>query len=63
MSNTHRRQLLVRAWETAVEGAIEDRVISLDQDAVICGVAEDIAPQPQNIIGGTPSTSPTEKAT
>ena len=26
MSNTHRRQLLVRAWETAVEGAIEDGV-------------------------------------
>ena len=32
MSNTHRRQLLVRAWETAVEGAIEDGVISLDEE-------------------------------
>ena len=57
MSNTHRGQLLIRAWETAIEGAIENRVISLDQDAVICGVAQHIAPQPQNIIGGTPSTS------
>ena len=32
MSNTHRRQLLVRAWETAVEEAIEDGVISLDEE-------------------------------
>ena len=32
MSNTHLRQLLVRAWETAVEGAIEDGVISLDEE-------------------------------
>ena len=32
MSNTHRRQLLVRAWEGAVEGVIEDRVVSLDEE-------------------------------
>ena len=28
MSNTHRRQLLIRAWEEAVEGALEDGLIS-----------------------------------
>ena len=32
MSNTHRRQLLARAWEEAVEGAIEDGLISLDEE-------------------------------
>ena len=32
MSNTHRRQLLIRAWEEAVEGAIEDGLLSLDEE-------------------------------
>ena len=32
MSNTNRRQLLIRAWEEAVEGAIEDGIISLDEE-------------------------------
>ena len=32
MSNTHRRQLLIRAWEEAVEGAIEDGLISLGEE-------------------------------
>ena len=32
MSNTHRRQLLIRAWEEAVEGALEDGLISLDEE-------------------------------
>ena len=32
MSDTNRRQLLIRAWEEAVEGAIEDGVISLDDE-------------------------------
>ena len=32
MSNTDRRQFLVRAWETAVEGAIEDGVLSLEEE-------------------------------
>ena len=35
MSNTHRRQLLVRAWEEAVEGMIEDGVVSLDEEAAL----------------------------
>ena len=35
MSNTHRRQLLVRAWEEAVEGVIEDGVVSLDEEAAL----------------------------
>ena len=35
MSNTHRRQLLVRAWEEAVEGVIEDGVVSLDEEATL----------------------------
>ena len=35
MSNTHRRQLLVRAWEEAIEGVIEDGVISLDEEAAL----------------------------
>ena len=32
MSNTHRRQLLIRAWEEAVEGGLEDGLISLDEE-------------------------------
>ena len=32
MSNTHRRQLLIRAWEEVVEGAIEDGLLSLDEE-------------------------------
>ena len=32
MSTTHRRQLLIRAWEEAVETTIEDGVISLDEE-------------------------------
>ena len=35
MSNANRRQLLVRAWEEAVEGAIEDGLISLDEEAAL----------------------------
>ena len=35
MSNTHRRQLLVRAWEEAVEGVIEDGVVSLDEESAL----------------------------
>ena len=40
MSNTHRRQLLVRAWEEAVEGAIEDGVVSLDEENALYGYQE-----------------------
>ena len=32
ISNANRRQLLVRAWETAAEGATPDGVISLDEE-------------------------------
>ena len=32
MFNTHRRQILIRAWEEAVEGAIEDGLLSLDEE-------------------------------
>ena len=32
MSNTNRRQLLIRAWEEAVEGAIEDGIVTLDEE-------------------------------
>ena len=32
MSSTHRRQLLVRAWEEAVEGVIEDGLLSLEEE-------------------------------
>ena len=35
MSNTNRRQLLIRAWEEAVEGAVEDGVISLDKESAL----------------------------
>ena len=35
MSNTHRRQLLIRAWEEAVEGALEDGLISLDEEKAL----------------------------
>ena len=32
MSTTNRRQLLIRAWEEAVEGAIEDGIVTLDEE-------------------------------
>ena len=40
MSNTHRRQLLIRAWEEAVEGAIEDGLLSLDEDHALAQYAD-----------------------
>ena len=39
MSNTHRRQLLIRAWEEAVEGAIEDGLLSLDEESALAKYA------------------------
>ena len=39
MSNTHRRQLLVRAWEEAVEGTLEDGLLSLDEDHALAQYA------------------------
>ena len=35
MSNTDRRQLLVRAWETAVEKTLEDGLLSLDEESAL----------------------------
>ena len=32
MSTTHRRQLLIRAWEEAVETTIEDGIVTLDEE-------------------------------
>ena len=40
MSNTHRRQLLIRAWEEAVEGAIEDGLLSLDEENTLAQYAD-----------------------
>ena len=40
MSNTHRRQLLIRAWEEAVEGALEDGLISLDEENALAQYAD-----------------------
>ena len=40
MSNTHRRQLLIRAWEEAVEGAIEDGLLSLDEENALAQYAD-----------------------
>ena len=39
MSNTHRRQLLIRAWEEAVEGALEDGLVSLDEESALAKYA------------------------
>ena len=35
MSTTHRRELLIRAWEEAVEGAIEDGIVTLDEESAL----------------------------
>ena len=35
MSTTRRRQLLIRAWEEAVEGALEDGLVSLDEESAL----------------------------
>ena len=35
MSNTDRRQLLVRAWETAVEKTLEDGLLTLDEESAL----------------------------
>ena len=40
MSNTHRRQLLIRAWEEAVEGAIKDGLLSLDEENALSQYAD-----------------------
>ena len=40
MSNMHRRQMLIRAWEEAVEGVIEDGVVSLDEEAALAQYAD-----------------------
>ena len=32
MSTTNRRQILIHAWEEAVEGAIEDGIVTLDEE-------------------------------
>ena len=40
MSNTHRRQLLIRAWEEAVEGTLEDGLISLDEENALAQYAD-----------------------
>ena len=32
LADAHRRQLLVRAWETAVEGSLEDGIFTLDEE-------------------------------
>ncbi len=40
MSNTHRRQLLIRAWEEAVEGAIRDGLVSLDEENALAQYAD-----------------------
>ena len=53
MSTTHRRQLLIRAWEEAVEGALEDGLISLDEDHALCQYMKhfDISEQDLNANG------------
>ena len=40
MSNTHRRQLLIRAWEEAVKGAIRDGLVSLDEENALAQYAD-----------------------
>ena len=53
MSTTHRRQLLIRAWEETVEGALEDGLISLDEDHALCQYMKhfDISEQDLNANG------------
>ena len=53
MSTTRRRQLLIRAWEEAVEGALEDGLISLDEDHALCQYMKhfDISEQDLNANG------------
>ena len=54
MSNTHRRQLLIRAWEEAVEGAIEDGVVSLDEENALYGYLDHFGLTTQDVnLNGT----------
>ena len=38
--HTHRRQLLIRAWEEAVEGTLEDGLVSLDEENALAQYAD-----------------------
>ena len=53
-SKTQRRELLAEAWEEAVEGALEDGVLSLDEEAALVRYRHhfDLSAQDLNASGG-----------
>ena len=57
MSDTNRRQLLVRAWEAAVEGTLEDGLLSLDEENALCRHLDHFGLTRQDVNGNGAQTS------
>ena len=53
MSTANRRQLLIRAWEEAVEGAIEDGIVAFEPYEDGFGIMRDAqTAKPQTFVTG-----------
>ena len=57
MSDTNRRQLLVRVWEAAVEGTPEDGLLSLDEESALCRYLDHFGLTRQDVNGNGAQTS------
>ena len=57
MSDTNSRQLLVRAWEAAVEGTREDGLLSLDEENALCRDLDHFGLSRQDVNGNGAQTS------
>ena len=52
-----RKRILIRAWETAVEGALEDGLVSLDEENALAKYADHFALTQQELDGNRAQTS------
>ena len=52
-----RRRILIRAWEAAVEGALEDGLLSLDEDNALAKYAAHFGLTQQDLDGNGVQTS------
>ena len=62
MSNTNWRQLLVRGWEAAVEGTLEDGLLSLDEENALTRYADHFGLNQQNLDGNGVQTGLVQEA-
>ena len=54
---TSGKRILIRAWETAVEGALEDGLVSLDEENALAKYADHFALTQQELDGNRAQTS------